>query len=199
MKINKFETEEAWLQARLGKITGTRLKDLISKRNGEAKIGFYEVIAENIAIPATGESAMDRGKRLEDEAMDRFEEETGKKVNRDLVIWLRDDEPRIAVSPDGSIGKTEAIETKCLSSARFLEALVTQKIPSEYDYQILQYFVVNDKLKTLYFAFYDPRMPKDFFFFTIHRKDRKKEIAELLELQKDVLKKIAEVEKQIVF
>ena len=188
MKINKFETEEAWLQARLGKITGTRLKDLISKRNGEAKIGFYEVIAENIAIPATGESAMDR-----------FEEETGKKVNRDLVIWLRDDEPRIAVSPDGSIGKTEAIETKCLSSARFLEALVTQKIPSEYDYQILQYFVVNDKLKTLYFAFYDPRMPKDFFFFTIHRKDRKKEIAELLELQKDVLKKIAEVEKQIVF
>jgi hypothetical protein len=50
---------------------------------------------------------MDRGKRLEDEAIERFAKETGKKVNTDLVLWMRDDDENIAVSPDGSIGKTK--------------------------------------------------------------------------------------------
>jgi len=52
MKTIKFENEEEWLEARKGKITGTRLKDLILKRSTKPKLGFYEIIAERIAIPA---------------------------------------------------------------------------------------------------------------------------------------------------
>jgi len=199
MKIRTFSDEQEWLEARKGKITGTRLKDLISKRGGNKKIGFYEIIAERIAIPASEENMMDRGKRLEDEAMERFEKVTGKKVNKDLVIWEREDNSDIAISPDGYIGKTEAIEAKCLSSARHLEAWLTKKIPDEFEYQVLQYFIVNDSLKTLYFLFYDPRMPKDFFWIEAKRNTIKEQIDECLALEKDVLKEIDTIEKDLTF
>ena len=200
MIIQKFKTEEAWLEARRGKITGTRLKDIINKRGGKPKIGFYEIIAERIAIPHNGESYMDRGKRIEDEAVEKFSAKTGKKVNNELVIWHREDNENIAISPDGSIGKTEAVEVKCLSSARHIEALITKQIPDEFEYQVLQYFIVNDKLKRLYFIFYDPSMPKDLFWIEVNNdKEMKVKVKEYLELEKETLKLISEFENQLTF
>lgn len=184
---------------RRGKITGTRLKDLINKRSTKPKIGYYELIAERIAIPASNENRIDRGKRLEEYAIERFEQETGKKVDSSLIIWTRDDDENIAISPDGAIGKTEAVEVKCLSSARHIEAYLTQEIPTEYEAQKCQYFIVNDKLKTLYFVFFDPRMPKDFFYFTIHRKDVQEKVDEYLELERRVLEQLKELEKTFTF
>jgi predicted phage-related endonuclease len=197
--IKKFETEEEWLEYRKGKITGTRLKDLILKRSTEPKIGFYSIIAERIAVPPTQENPMDRGKRLEEQAIEEFEKETGKKVNKDLVIWQRKDNEYIAYSPDGYIGKTEAVEVKCLSSALHIKAWLTQKIPNEYEYQVIQPFIVNEKLKKLYFVFYDPRMPKDLFWLEVERKDIKDKIEECLELEKNILKDINKIEKELTF
>lgn len=199
MKIKKFNDEESWLESRRGKITGTRLKDLVSTRGSKPKIGFYEIIAERVAIPASDERAIDRGKRIEDDAVQRFASETGKKINNDLVMWQRDDNEDIAVSPDASIGKTEAVECKCLSSARHIEAWFTKKIPSEYEYQVLQYFIVNDKLKKLYFVFYDPRMPKDFFYFIVERKDVEEKAKEMLEMQREVLAQLKAIEIELTF
>lgn len=205
MKIETFEDRETWLDARRGRVTGTRLKDLVSK--GKPKKGFYEIIAERVAIPAGEESAMDRGSRLEEDAVARFSEETGKKVITDLVIWSREDDSNIALSPDGYIetGKskkkavTEAVECKCLSSANHIEAWLTKEIPSEYEFQAFQYFIVNDDLKILHFCFYDPRMPKDFFVIDVHRKDIQTSIDEYLQVERDALAKIAEIEKQLTF
>lgn len=199
MIVKKYDNEDQWLDARRGKITGTRLKDLVSKRDGKPKIGFYELIAERVAIPADGENVMDRGKRLEHEAIERFSQETKKKVNTDLVIWFRDDNEDIAISPDGFIGKTEAVECKCLSSARHLEAWITKEIPDEYEFQVLQYFIVNPQLKKLYFVFYDPRMPIDFFWIEVSRKDLQEQIDEYLALEFEVLKQVEEIEKQLTF
>jgi putative phage-type endonuclease len=199
MKINKFETEQEWLDARRGKITGTRLKDLILKRGTKPKLGFYEIIAERVAIPPNEENLMDRGHRLETDAMERFAKETDKKVNTDLVVWTRDDNEDIAISPDGFIGKTEAVEVKCLSSARHIEAWLTKEIPAEYQEQVIQYFIVNDDLQKLYFVFFDPRMPKDFFYFTIERESVEEKVVEYLELEKKVLAEIAEIERQLTF
>jgi putative phage-type endonuclease len=199
MKTIKYQTEEEWLEARKGKITGTRLKDLITRNGSKPKIGFYEIIAERIAIPATQENSMDRGKRLEDEAIEKFVIEFGKKVNTDLVIWQREDNENIAISPDGVIGTTEAVEVKCLASARHIEAWLTKEIPNEYDCQVIQYFIVNDKLKKLYFIFYDPRMPKDLFWLEVKREEVEEKITEYLEIEKEALKKIAEIENQLTF
>jgi predicted phage-related endonuclease len=199
MKVKKYETEEAWLEDRKGKVTGTRVKDLIVKRGTGKKIGYYELIAERIALPPSKESALDRGVRLEDEAVARFAEETGKKVDNDLVIWFRDDNENIAVSPDGSIGEKEAVEVKCLSSARHLEAFMTKVIPDEYEYQVLQYFIVNENLKKLYFVFYDPRMPKDIFWIEVDRKTVEGQVAEVLALEKAVLAEIDQAERDLTF
>ena len=191
MRTLTFETKEAWAEARRGKITGTRLKDIIVKRGTGKKIGFYELIAERLGIPSDGEDPMERGLRLESEAIARFEQKTGKKVNKELVIWTRDDDESIAISPDGFIGKKEAVEVKCLSSARHIQAVIENKVPDDYEYQILQYFIVNDDLKTLYFLMYDPRIvAKDYICFQVHRKDVQGDVDTYLQFQKETMAEV---------
>ena len=203
MTIHKFERTDAgreeWLDARRGKVTGTRVKDLIVKRGNKEKKGFWEIIAERVAIPPTEENAMSRGLRIEDEAIRRFEEKTGKTVNNDCVLICRDDNSDIAYSPDGTIGETESVEVKCLNSASHIEAYITKEIPSEYEEQYIQPFVVNDNLETLYFVFYDPRMPIDIFFFEVKRADIADKITACHEQQLLSLAKIADIEKQLTF
>lgn len=191
MITKKYENETDWLADRLGKVTGSRLKDLVFKRGTGKKKGYYELIAERIGLPADGENVMDRGHRLEEEAIERFETLTERAVNKDLVIWMREDNERIAVSPDGVLDETEAVEVKCLSSASHIEAYLTKEIPSEYLDQATQYFVVNDKLKKLHFCFYDPRLKvADFFVIEITRESQEGKIAEMLKYEQDVLKEI---------
>ncbi len=195
MKTLTFDNREEWLAARKGKITGSRLKEIIVKRGGGHKMGFYELIAERISTDPEGiaidETPMERGTRLEPEAMAHFIALTGKKVDTSLLMWIRDDNESIAVSPDGVIGKLEAVETKCLSSARHIQAYITQQVPAEYEEQVVQYFIVNEQLRTLWLAFYDPRIPcKDFFFLEIKRVDVEDEIEEYLEFQRNELAEV---------
>lgn len=197
MKISRFEDEQAWKDARRGKITGTRLKDLIVKRGNGKKIGYYELIAERLAVPADDENAMERGLRLEEEALERLEKEKGIKVIKDLVIWQREDNESIALSPDAYTEDLKtAVEVKCLGSQYHIKVLLENKIPSEYWEQVIQYFVVNDKLEKLYFVFYDPRIPyKEFFSFEVLRKDV--EVEEYLELEKKILQEIEGIVNEI--
>lgn len=193
MKIETFDDRWSWFEARRGKITGSRLGDVYSVR-GKRKIGFYEVIAERLGLSADDESPMDRGVRLEPEALDAFEKETGKKLNRDKVLWMRDDNESIAVSPDATIGVTEAVEAKCLASARHIEALLTGEIPDDYKYQRLQYFIVNDELQELHFAFYDPRvLAKPFFIISTKRSDVQDDITKFLAFERDTLTEIDDI------
>lgn len=201
MKIQTFENRDDWMLARRGKITGSRLKDILIKRGTNQKKGYYELIAERIATIPDREYPMDRGQRLEDFAVDRFTKETKKKVDTSLVLWMRDDNDAIAVSPDGFIKKENAgVEVKCLNSASHIEAFLTNQLPKEYEDQTLQYFIVNDKLKKLYFIFYDPRMTvKDFFFFEILRKDQEAKIEEYLTQQRIVLEEVEQIVAQLTF
>lgn len=203
MKTLKFETREEWMAARTGKITGTRLKDIIVKKGTEKKKGFYEVIAERITRPESedifdgepvGESKMARGNRLETKAIEQFSSLTGKKVDTSLYLWVREDNENIALSPDGVVSETEAVEVKCLNSASHIEAYLTQKVPNDYEFQVLQYFIVNDKLQTLYFCFYDPRLSvKDFFYLTINRESLLQNIEDFFVYQTKELKEIEDI------
>lgn len=200
MRVQKFDDRESWLSARTGKITGSRLKDIIVRRGSELKLGFYQLIAERLALPADGENPMDRGNRLEDEAIERFSKETGKKVDTTLVLWSRDDNDNIAVSPDGVIGKKEAIEVKCLASALHLKAFLLQDKFEDFEEQVTQYFIVNESLETLYLLFYDPRLSvKDFFYFTFQRENLKDKISAYLEYEIKTLKSVQEIVTQLSF
>ncbi len=193
MKIEKYDSQESWMLARRGRVTGTRLKDLIVKRGTGKKKGYYEIIAERLSVPRDDENPMERGKRLESEAIARFMIETGKDVNTDLVIWSREDNPNIAVSPDGYISEYEAVECKCLNSASHIEVLLTPEVPAEYQEQITQYFCVNDSLETMYMVFYDPSIGygKDFFFLTVHRDEEK--VQEALAIERRELFEIDQI------
>lgn len=203
MKTLKYKTEEEWLEGRKGRIGSSRLGSMFSKRDKKPLKSFYEVIAERVALPATDENVMDRGHRLEDEAVRRFNEETGKSFSRNLIIWTRDDNEYISASPDATPEEveipTEAAEIKCLNSASHIEAWLTKEVPKDYREQGIQYFIVNEKLETLYFCFYDPRMPKDFFYITIKREDVAEEIAEFLALQQMALAQIEDIISQLTF
>lgn len=158
-------------------------------RRANKKVEFYQLIADKIALDTKDEydengeiiqnpeNMMDRGHRLEDIASDIFAERTGKEPIK-VGFCLRDDNDGIGNSPDRLIknrGKyTEALEIKCIKTAKHLQALIEQQIPDEYMAQAIQYFVVNDDLKKLYFAFYDPRIPYDckFHYIEINRDER---------------------------
>jgi len=159
--INIDQNTDEWFELRKGKITGSTLKDIVVKRGTKKKIGFYQLIADRIAQEPDDENVMDRGHRLEEEAIEKLEQQLGVKVER-VGFLVSDFNPNIGLSPDGLIkrnGKyTEAVEVKCLNSARHIQALIEKELPKEYEEQALQYFIVNEDLQVLHFVFYDPRI-----------------------------------------
>lgn len=202
MKIERFEDRWSWLEARRGKITGTKLHDVITYKGHTTKIGVYELMAERLGVSADGEDPAERGHRLEPEALKRFQKETGKKLNTEMVIWSREEEDDIAISPDGFTDDlTEAVDVKCLSSPKHLKAYFEKKLPEpEYEAQALQYFIVNEKLQRLYFAFFDPRLYKpDFFFLTIERKDKLNEIDHYHAKEAEILAYVREKVNELSF
>lgn len=193
MIIKKFENKDEWFVAREGKITGSKAKDVqirITKKKRFVKIGVYQLIADKIAIQPSDEDPMARGNRLEGEAIKEFEKISNKKVDTSLMMWERDDMPDIAYSPDGMISPTEAVEVKCLSSAKHVEVMVTNKIPAIYEDQILQAFVVNDLLKKIHVIFYDDRMLSKKLF-VITRKREQEKVDRRLQEEKEILENVA--------
>lgn len=201
-KLNLEQGTEAWHSFRKGKISGTMLGELYSKR-GTRKIGFYELIAERIAIDPDDENRMDRGLRLEQEAVDLFTKNTGKQVERDGVC-VHDKYPEIINSPDGLIkdGKkyTGAVEVKCLAPARHIQAIVENKVPDEFEAQKIQYFIVNPDLQNLYFVFYDPRIASVPYHCIVVTREELGDLPEkFLQFQLDQLKEINELVEKLAF
>lgn len=196
MKIIKFENndegQKEWAQHRIGKIGGSGLKDIIVFKGQGEKKAFYQLIADRLAIPKDDENVMDRGHRLEAEAIEELEKRLNKYFIKDLHIWEREDNNSIMVSPDGySEDEKEAVEVKCLNTAEHIESLITGEYPSQYRYQVLQYFIVNDNLEKLYFVMYEPRLiVNQFQYFEIYRKDLEEDIEKYLEYQKEKLEKV---------
>jgi predicted phage-related endonuclease len=201
MKIKKFQrkNKDGWLSARLGKISGTKAKNILTLRGNSIKKGFYELIYEKLVLAGkaslkTGEDPMKRGLKLESRAIKLFEKKAGKKTKKDLVIWISDENENLIVSPDAVISETEAVENKCLSPESHIEAYLTGKIPSEYEFQALQYFIINENLQKLYFCFYDPRFKIEklqFFYIEILRSSL---LDDIIKYKAEQIKVISEVE-----
>ena len=191
MKIIEVEQGSTeWMSFREGKRTGTTIDKIFAKsrKTGEMYdtnkplITFYQKVAERLA-EGTGdddglESSRERGKDLEEEAITEAEQKLGLQLIRGNV-WQADDENHIE-SPDAYTKDLKtAVEVKCLSSARHIQAIVENKPPVEYYAEYLNYFLVNDKLKTLYVFLYDPRFYLEHLrtkAFKLERKDMEYEI-----------------------
>jgi putative phage-type endonuclease len=198
------QNSDEWLQLRKGKVTGSKLKDIVVLRGNTRKMGFYELIAEQLASDEEPEDALERGHRLEGEAVEKFMEVTGKKVETDIGLCVADFNEAVALSPDGLIknkGKyTEAVEAKCLSASRHIQAVIENEIPKDYHFQVLQYFIVNDDLQKLYFVFYDPRITaKPLHIIEVEREEVAEEVERFKEYQIKTLEEVNTYVEQLAF
>lgn len=205
MQVLQFDSIGPWLDARRGRVTGSRLKDIEPKKNGEKKIEFYKVLSERLLDPGyqdhKDENAMQRGNRLEDKALDLYRKQEMREISNELELWHRIDNEWMAVSPDGvTPDRTGAVEVKCLNPARHLEVLLTNTIPEEYEYQGYQYFIVNDKLKWVDFCFYEPRLriADKFFIKRVNRADVLAKLEAIAVMERDQLAQIEEIAKRLL-
>lgn len=195
MKISNVEQRSLdWLDLRKGKVTGTGLKKIVGTKLGRDSY-FVEILAERLAVDdGSQESPIERGERLESSAIEAFEYETGKIVEN--IGFIQDDDNEdIAISPDGLIkneGKyTEAVEIKCLSSANHIRAWIDNEVPKDYYPQVVQYFIVNRDLETLYFCLYDPRITiRPLHIITVYRQDIEDDIKQYRDSEEKFLQEV---------
>lgn len=226
MKIYRTESQsQEWLDARRGKVMGSKVKGVrrMSRDPLKRYQTFWEVLAEKLAIAADGEPPIERGHRLEPEALQAASEILGIPFEHDPGMWISDIDDDIGSSLDGAEpfeeGKlpTYAAEVKCLSSANHLrfvhEDRVARKkstyrpidsIPNEEKHyfrdQVLQPFVVNEKLETMYFILYDDRIIVDHLvthIITIKREDVAVLINDNMEMEFEALMQINKLVKEL--
>lgn len=197
-KHNLEQRTDAWHHLRKGKITGTTLKAILGTPKARQE-AIYELIGERLTIGVEDEeNAMERGNRLEPEAIAFFELETGKKVER-IGFCEDDNNPMICNSPDGLIGETEAIEVKCMGGKNHIKFFLNNEIPDEYFWQVVQYFVVNEKLEKLYFVGYNPDIPlKKMHIVEVERKNIKDKVDEARQAQEIFLQEVNDILKTII-
>ena len=187
-----------WFQLKLGKITGTVLSDLMGTPRARQE-AMYEIIAERLTpkVQMEYENPMARGVRLEGDAIIAFEIKTGKIVST-AGFCESDKLPWIGYSPDGLIydkkgNVTEDVEVKCPMGKNYMKIVMTDEVPKEYHWQIVQGFVTNPKLKKRWFVAYNP----DVISYPIHiieckRKDYKEDIMEAEVAEKNFIEEIEE-------
>jgi len=163
-KHNVAQRSPEWEQLRKTRLTGTILKGIMGTPRARQE-SIYEMIANRLTVGVDSdneyENPMDRGTRLEPDAIATFELETGKIVEQ-IGLCESDDNSAIAQSPDGYIkdtNDTEAIEVKSMGGKNHVKLWLTDEVPDEYKWQVVQYFVVNEALQKLYFVGYNPDIP----------------------------------------
>lgn len=207
MKVLTIEQgSDDWKQLREGRLTGTKIGKVFAKsRNSEELfdtskhlLGFYEIVAERLTDSDDLSSGVERGHELEQEALEHAREELG----IDFVagnVWELDKDH--IESPDGYTEDLKtAIEIKCLSSANHIKAIYEDQCPTEYMAEYLNYFLVNNKLKTLFVYLYDARFINPNLrthFWMIGRKDVEKQLERMEEIKKTALRDIENAVEQL--
>jgi putative phage-type endonuclease len=204
MKKNNVEQRSPeWHQLRKTNITGTVLKGIMGTARARQE-AIYESIANHLTIGVDDEeyeNPMERGTRLEPDAIAEFEFLTGKSVEK--VGFCESEEIEgVAQSPDGYIkdtNDTEAIEVKSMGGKNHVKLWLTNEVPDEYEWQVVQYFVVNEKLKKLYFVGYNPQIPTHpLHTIEILRENIESKITEAKEKQKIFIQEVESILKNII-
>jgi putative phage-type endonuclease len=173
-----------WHQLRLGKVTASRVADVVAKTKSGYSTSRANYAAQLIAERLTGtpaesftNAAMQHGTETEPEARSAYEFYQGVTVREVAFV----PHPRIeqaGCSPDGLVGDDGLVEIKCPQTATHLETLLGQAVPGKYETQ-MQFQMACTGAKFCDFVSYDPRMPENMRLF-IKRVDRDdKRIAEL--------------------
>jgi len=177
---------EEWFNARLGKVTASRVADVLAKiKSGESasrKNYKMELVVQRLTGKA-GESftnaAMEWGTEQEPFARMAYEAHTSTFVKEEGFV----DHPTIegfGCSPDGIVGEG-LIEIKCPNTANHIETVLENKAPSKYIPQ-MQCQMACTGAKWCDFVSFDPRVPEDLQLFVV-RVERDQEYIDSMEVE----------------
>lgn len=154
-----------WYEARLGKVTASRVADVMSKTKSGYSASRKNYMMELLCQRLTKEreegftsSAMQRGVDLEPIARSAYEVKSGLLITEVGFI----DHPEIigfGASPDGLAGNEGLIEIKCPNTAQHVEFIRTNKPDTKYQWQMLAQMVCTGR-KWCDFVSFDDRMPE---------------------------------------
>tara|TARA_R110000851_G_scaffold303346_1_gene460910 strand:- start:485 stop:1111 length:627 start_codon:yes stop_codon:yes gene_type:complete len=152
-----------WLALRLGKVTASKMSDLLSKGRGSAPSKTSETyMMELIAEKLTGQSkpffendAMRWGTETEPQARETYS------VSNDFVVieevaFVEHNE-FIGISPDGLIGDKGLLEIKCPNTTTQLKRALSDDYSADYKAQIQCQLWVT-KREWCDFVSFDPRL-----------------------------------------
>lgn len=158
---------EEWHAARLGKVTASKIADVMAQGRGGAPSATRatyraQLVAERLTgVPYEGHrtAAMDHGTETEPQARATYILNTGRNVAEVGFIA----HPTIAMSgasPDGTVGDDGLVEIKCPNSATHIATLRGAEIDGKYLKQ-MQWQMACTGRKWCDFVSFDPRLPDE--------------------------------------
>lgn len=188
-----------WFAARLGKVTASKVSDVIGRTKTGYAAGRANYAAQLLCERLTGKAeptfqnaAMQWGTDQEPFAREAYEYRSG--VFVDQVGFV--DHPRIAMagaSPDGLVGADGLLEIKCPNTATHLDTLDSGKPDKKYVTQ-MQWQMACTGRAWCDFASFDPRLPEELRLF-VTRIDRDDVLIE--ELETEVIAFLTELDARI--
>lgn len=185
-----------WFAMRLGKVTASRVADVIAKTKTGYSASRANYAAQLIAERLTGDvaesfsnAAMQWGTDNEPEA--RLAYEFSHDVEVVEVAFV--EHPAVAMSgasPDGLVGADGLVEIKCPITATHLDTLRTETIPGKYETQMLWQMACTGR-QWCDFVSYDPRLPENMRLFV---KRLQRDDARIAELEAEVTAFLTELD-----
>lgn len=186
----------SWFAIRCGKVTASRVADIIAKTKSGYSTSRANYAAQLIAERLTStvaesysNAAMQWGTEQEPEA--RLAYEFRHDVEVEQVAFV--EHPSIAMSgasPDGLVGADGLVEIKCPITATHLDTLRTETIPGKYETQMLWQMACTGR-QWCDFVSFDPRLPENMRLFV---KRLPRDDARIAELEAEVTAFLTEID-----
>ena len=193
------QRSSAWFEARLGRVTASRVADVIAKTKSGYSASRDNYMAQLICERLTGQqgesftnAAMTWGTETEPLARSAFEAYADVMVEEVGFV----PHPRIrdsGASPDGLVGLVGMLEIKCPNTATHIDTLLTQTVPGKYITQ-MQWQMACCERQWCEFVSFDPRLPQDLQLF-VKRVEFDPEYVSMLE--KEVIQFLAELDDKV--
>jgi putative phage-type endonuclease len=190
---------EEWFAARCGKVTASRVADIIAKTKTGYSASRENYLAQLVCERMTGKpaesysnAAMQWGTDQEPFARAAYE------ANKDVLV----EEMGFAVhptidgagaSPDGLVGLFGLVEIKCPNTATHIQTLLDQKVPEKYNVQ-MQWQMACTSRQWCDFVSFDPRMDEGLQLFV---KRVEYDSIYVAQLEKEVINFLMDVEDKI--
>lgn len=188
-----------WHAARAGRVTASRVADIMRKTKSGPAASRKNYAAELVAEILTGtvveafcSKEMQWGKDHEAEACSHYALAMGEEpVKVGFVIHPTIDDA--GASPDRLVADDGLAEIKCPNTATHIETILTEKIDPDYVTQ-MQWQMGTTGRQWCDFVSYDPRLPGPMRFFS-KRVERDDKI--IAELEAEVVRFLAEVDETV--